>query len=324
MAKLDWEAIVAHSAQIVRSYDTGVTLRQLFYRLVSAHIIPNTQNAYKGLSRYTARARREGWFPDLIDRNRAISRYRTFQSPQAALDWLRAIYRRPRDEGQEWSIYLGVEKSGIVEQLTSWYGDLGIPIVALGGYSSQSYVKEIVTDVERQGRPAVLIYAGDFDPSGEDIERDFLERTDCWDENRRIALTPGQIQQYNLPPLPGKSTDSRAAAFTARHGQLMQVELDALDPNDLHALYQRAVDDYWDPAEWDRSVEREAREERQMVAGDVALDIEHARPLVEFIKNATGEQPSATSAEPPGFRYALSALASQVEAIDSEEEDGDE
>jgi hypothetical protein len=274
--RLDWPVIVARSAAIVQSYSTGVTLRQLFYRLVSEHLLPNSQNAYKGLSRYTAIARREGWFPDFIDRNRSIHRYRTFDSPQDALRWLQRIYRRPRDENQEWSIYIGVEKSGIVEQLQSWFGDLGIGIVALGGYASQSYVDQIVRDVEDQGRPAVFIYAGDFDASGEDIERDFLDRTNCWDENERIALTLAQVSQYNLPPLPGKSWDARAAGFEAKYGQLMQVELDALDPNDLQQLYQTAIDQYWDDATYQESLDREAREERQLKAGDIVISRDQA------------------------------------------------
>lgn len=286
--RLDWKAIVQESARIVSSYSTGVTLRQLFYRLVSAHILPNSQNAYKGLSRHTAIARREGWFPDFIDRNRSIHRYRTFNSPDEALRWLRNIYRRPRDENQEWSIYIGVEKSGIVEQLTQWFGDYGVGIVALGGYASQSYVDQIARDVERQGRPAVFIYAGDFDPSGEDIERDFLLRTDCWEEQHRIALTPGQIQQYNLPPLPGKSWDARAAGFIAKHGQLMQVELDALDPNDLRSLYEQAFFDYWDQDPYDKSLAREQREEAQLKAGDIVLDERDARMLLA----AAERQPS--------------------------------
>lgn len=279
--KLDWKAIVAHSASIVQSYSTGVTLRQLFYRLVSAKILPNTQNAYKGLSRYTAIARREGWFPDFIDRNRSIHRYRSFNSPDEALRWLRAIYRRPRDEGQEWSIYVGVEKSGIVEQLQAWFGDMGIGIVALGGYASQSYVDEIVRDVQAQGRPAVFIYAGDFDPSGEDIERDFLKRTNCWEDNHRIALTMQQVNDYGLPPLPGKDWDARAAGFEARHGVLMQVELDALDPNDLRTLYEDAVANYWDDDIYQRSLARETREERQLKAGDIVLDLDLVRPYLE-------------------------------------------
>jgi hypothetical protein len=32
----DWPAILRQAAEIVESYDTSVTLRQLFYRLVAA------------------------------------------------------------------------------------------------------------------------------------------------------------------------------------------------------------------------------------------------------------------------------------------------
>lgn len=317
MAKLDWDAIVAESARIVSSYSTGVTLRQLFYRLVSAQILPNTQNSYKGLSRYTARARREGWFPDLIDRNRSIHRYRTFEAPDEALQWLKDIYRRPRDEGQEWTIVLGVEKSGIVEQLTAWFADYGVAIVALGGYASQSYIDEIAQDVESQGRPAVFIYAGDFDASGEDIERDFLERTDCWGEQRRIALMPQQVIDYNLPPLPGKDTDSRAAGFTARHGQLMQVELDALDPNDLQRLYEEAFFEYWDPDIHQRSLDREEREEKQLKAGDVVLPIGAARTISELLTGLISTQEITDADE----IARSSVLIKQVEEIDNNPEE---
>jgi len=91
----------------------------------------------------------------------------------------------------------------------------------------------------------VLIYAGDFDPTGEDVDRDFVERVGEFDEVRRIALSAEQVDEYDLPSLPGKETDSRAAAFEARHGRLVQVELDALDPDDLRDLYAAAIADYW-------------------------------------------------------------------------------
>src|SRR6266567_2357558 len=177
--RLDWNAIVVQAAAIVRSYDTSVTLRQLFYRLVSTQVLPNTTSAYKGLSDKTAKARREGNFPDLIDRGRTIHRYQTFRDTQQATRWLADIYRLDRTQGQEHSLYVGVEKAGMVIQLQSWFGDLGIPILALGGYSSQSYVDQVIRDVSRSGRPAVLLYAGDHDPSGEDIDRDFTDRTFC-------------------------------------------------------------------------------------------------------------------------------------------------
>src|SRR5438034_1201445 len=158
--RLDWPHIVEQAAVIVRSYTTGVTLRQLFYRLVVAALLPNLSGAYKRLSATTAAARREGTFPALVDRTRTIHRYRTFQGVADARAWLADVYRRDRTEGQDVSPYLGVEKHGLVGLLEDWFGDLGIPIVALGGFSSQTYADDIVADVERTDRPAILIYVG--------------------------------------------------------------------------------------------------------------------------------------------------------------------
>ncbi|MBM4041885.1 MAG: hypothetical protein FJ290_25585 [Planctomycetes bacterium] len=264
--RLVWPQIVARAAAIVRSYDTGVTLRQLFYRLVAEQLLPNTVTAYKALSSRTAEARRSGAFPALIDRTRTIHRYQSFASPASARAWLRDIYRRDRTENQHLSLYLGVEKNGIVEQLEAWFGEFGIPIVALGGYSSQSYVDEIAADVEQQGRAAALIYAGDFDPSGEDIERDFRERAGCFAEVVRVALTAEQVEEFDLPPLMGKASDSRAKGFIERHGQLVQVELDALPPDILRRLYAEAIEQFWDKSAFQQAVAQE-RSDLQELAG---------------------------------------------------------
>jgi hypothetical protein len=257
MSRLDWPAVTAHAADVVNTYDTSVTLRQLFYRLVSDGTLPNTIGAYKGLSDRTTRAREAGWFPDLIDRGRTIHRYPTFSGPAQARGWLAAIYRRDRTEGQPWSVYLAVEKAGMVVQLQAWFGDLGVPILALGGYASHTYKQDVADDVDRAGRPAVLLYAGDHDPSGEDIDRDFVDKSDCWAKVIRVALTGEQVTAYGLPPMPGKETDTRAAGFIARHGELRQVELDALDPEDLRRLYQAALDGFWDHDAYQATLDQE-------------------------------------------------------------------
>lgn len=267
MSRTDWTGVLAAAVRIVDSYtDTSVTLRQLFYRLVAAEILPNTTTAYKTLSSRTAEARRAGAFPDLIDRTRTIHRYQTFTGADDARDYLRAIYRRDRTEGQDTSVYLGVEKAGIVAQLEAWYGDLGVPILALGGYSSQSYVQDVKADVSASGRPAVLLYAGDFDPSGEDIDRDFVARADCFAKVVRVALTAEQVAAYDLPPQPGKRADSRAAGFVARHGQLVQVELDALPPETLRGLYRDALAEFWDTSAHVDVLDREDAERAELEA----------------------------------------------------------
>jgi hypothetical protein len=76
----------------------------------------------------------------------------------------------------------------------------------------------------------------------------------------RIALTQGQVAEFALPPLPGKASDSRAKQFEDKYGKLVQVELDALPPDQLRALYQAEIDRYWDMSAYEGVRDREATE----------------------------------------------------------------
>ena len=260
-----WDAVILpRAAEIVSGYDTPVTLRQLFYRLVSEELVRNTTADYTQLSSRSAAVRRHGLFPDLLDRNREIVVPVFWSSPEHALDALRRQYRNDRTEGQEWTIYLGIEKAGLVEQLSRWFGvPFGIPILPLGGYSSETFERQIITHAEGQDRPSVLLYAGDLDPSGEDIERNLLEHTD-FDEFKKIALTIEQAVEYDLPALVGKETDTRAAGFVEKYGRLFQIEVDALDPNVLRDLFAREIAGYWDTPIYNNAIEREAQEREQI------------------------------------------------------------
>jgi hypothetical protein len=92
----DWTAIVLAASEIVRGFDTSVTLRQLFYQLVASQIIENTRQDYNTLSRKTGEARREGTFPDLIDKTSRILVPQWYSSPEDAIERLRRTYRRDR------------------------------------------------------------------------------------------------------------------------------------------------------------------------------------------------------------------------------------
>ncbi len=107
-------------------------------------------------------------------------------------------------------------------------------------------------------------YAGDHDPSGEDIDRDFVERAGCFAEVVRVALSWEQVVEHDLPPVPGKSTDSRVSAFLERHGRLVQVELEALDPTVLRGLYEGALAPFVDESTFEQAVARERRERRPL------------------------------------------------------------
>jgi hypothetical protein len=46
---------------------------------------------------------------------------------------------------------------------------------------------------------------GDFDCSGEDIEREWMERTGCLSASSRVLLTYDQVRAYELPTTEGKA-----------------------------------------------------------------------------------------------------------------------
>jgi len=115
-----------------------------------------------------------------------------FDGPDDARQGRADIYRRDRTEGQPRSVYLGVEKNGMIARLETWFGDLGVPILALGGYLSPTYADQVQRDTAHDGRKAVPLYAGDFDASGEDIDRDFVARSGCFDELVRVTFSTGR------------------------------------------------------------------------------------------------------------------------------------
>ena len=84
------------------------------------------------------------------------------------------------------------------------------------------------------------------------------------EEVRRVALDWSQVVAHDLPPQLGKATDSRAAAFEARHGRLVQVELEALPPDVLRELYAEALSDYWSEDAYRAVVEREQAERAEL------------------------------------------------------------
>jgi hypothetical protein len=269
MAYRKWEPIIALAEQIVRSYSTAVTLRQLFYRLLNYPEtgFVNNDVCYKRLSALTAEGRRDGTFPPLVDLTRSIMVPYAFTSPVAAIRETAEGYRRDRTEGQRVTPVLLVEKATLVPQLDDWFGaDLGIPIMALRGFQSASYERDVRHWLQRHARDNYhAIYVGDLDASGVDIERNAQRYLgDLFASWERVTVTPEHLELYGLTVNDGKGSDSRAKRFVAEYGSLFQVEVEAFDPDDLHDLLQAAIDAIWDTSAFARATEREDEERRQL------------------------------------------------------------
>ncbi|MFE3144251.1 hypothetical protein [Streptomyces scopuliridis] len=278
-SRIRWPGIVARAREIVDGYEGGVTLRQVMYRLVSEGRLPNTPPMYRRLSSRLAQARREGRFPDLIDTLREVHVPPVWPDAGAFVGEVPDWFRLDRTRGQEHAVYVAAEKDTLRQLLTGWLADLGIPVLVVRGFGSQSYVDVVRERTATDARPAVLLYVGDFDGSGTDIERDWVLRTDCWARTERVLLTHDQVQAYGLPPAEGKRDDPRWPGFARTYGfdisHPVQWEVEALEPAELHRLVLDAVDPYID---------------RQVLTAVIADELRQRRELDAFLNRWPGRQ----------------------------------
>ncbi|MGW2818999.1 hypothetical protein [Streptomyces sp. NPDC001415] len=227
---------------------------------------------YRRLSAQLAQARREGRFPELIDTVRTVHAPPAWPHVDDFVAQVPGWFRLDRTKGQERALYVAAEKDTLRQQLTEWLDEAGIPVLVVRGFGSQSYADVVHDRVTADPRDGTLLVAGDFDCSGEDIERDWGARTGCWSSVTRVLLTYDQVRTYELPATEGKRGDPRWLAFAERHGfdpaRPVQWEVEALEPEELQRLVLAAVDPYID---------------RQVLAQQIAREEEQRRALAGFL-----------------------------------------
>jgi hypothetical protein len=272
---------------------TAVTVRQLYYRLVAAAAIPNSLRSYKNLvaALTTWRRRKELPVAAFEDRTRGMSRLDKGWRADDPKGWVRAWfaeavkrskeYQLARWSGQQYRVVVAVEKQALEGPFSEVCEELAVDLAVCRGYPSLSFLNEVAAamrkgDPAQDGRTNVLLYFGDFDPSGlnipEVVSRDLGEFFRVPFEFRRVALTREQIDARTLPPAPVKLTDSRANGFVDQHGEEVY-ELDAIEPNELQDLIREAVGEWFDDEvleERDRQV-AEGREQIAKLLDDAGI-----------------------------------------------------
>lgn len=228
MRRIDWHQVVDLARGHVHTETTALgvapSLRRVHYLLASdeaarGHGYANTASAYKVLSRKLVAARQAGAFPDLSDHTRSVSPPFAFTSEQDGRQWLAEAFALDRRPYSRQRVLVAVEKAGLLPLVQSRFGWLDC--TSLRGFTSLTHARSV-------GRYDLVVYAGDYDPSGLDIERDLAARAGVLVD--RVALTWQQVTDHDLPPDVAKSTDSRTARMLAVQGHAVQVEVDALPP----------------------------------------------------------------------------------------------
>jgi hypothetical protein len=256
-AFIEWKPKDTNKVDLLNKADTAlsdykeqgyrVTLRQLYYHFVAKGWIVNTFRSYKNFGELISQGRLAGYLDwDVIeDRGRRPWSHGDWEEPQSFFQDYLDYYRIDRWERQENYVELWVEKDALAGVLQPVANKHHIYLSVNKGYSSQSAMYEAATRFKYAARSSntYLLYLGDHDPSGEDMVRDIgdrLGRFGAASTVEKLALTMEQIRQYDPPPNPVKTTDSRAEGYQAEYGD-ESWELDALEPAVLVSLIEKRL-----------------------------------------------------------------------------------
>ena len=254
-----------------KGYD--LTLRQVYYQLVAADVIPNTEKSYKNLGSLISDGRLAGLidWKAIIDRTRGLKGLRSDDDPADAINKAAANYRLDWWKDQDYRVEVWVEKDALAGVIGSIANKLDVDYFSCRGYTSQSEMWRAAERLkyyeEWHDKKNVILHLGDHDPSGIDMSRDIEERLALFGadvEFKRIALSMEQIEELSPPPNPAKITDSRAAKYIERYGR-HSWELDALNPEYLDKLITTNVLKYADKNKLAKIKEREIDEQNELI-----------------------------------------------------------
>lgn len=229
--------------------DHPLSVRGVFYRVMSAGAVEKTEKAYGAVQREVLKLRRTGALPYewIADGTRWHVKSRSWAGVEDALDDAAASYRRALWHDQDTYVEVWSEKEAISSIVSPVTNRWDVPLMIARGFASESFLWSTAATIRAVDKPTVVYQLGDHDPSGvaawEHVQRRLQEFAPDIDITfERIAVTPEQIVDLSLPTRPTKSTDSRSRSFRGE-----SVEVDAVPTAELRRIVEDAIVRHIDP-----------------------------------------------------------------------------
>lgn len=229
--------------------DHPLSVRGVFYRVMSAGAVAKTEQEYGVVQRRVLKLRRSGELPYewIADGTRWQVKAPSWSNVDQALEDAAISYRRALWHDQAEYVEIWSEKeaiSSIVSPVTDSYD---VPLMIARGFASETFLHSTATTIAAVGKPTTIYQLGDHDPSGvaawthvQTKLREFAPEADIVFE--RLAVTEDQIAALSLPTRPTKKSDSRAKNFVGE-----SVEVDAIPTRMLRSLLTAAIENHIDP-----------------------------------------------------------------------------
>ena len=201
-AYVEWEPKSAANRQLLADTQAVVeeyvgmgyvlTLRQLYYQLVSRDILPNNDKQYKRLGELVKNGREAGHIDwnAIEDRGRVLVSPPEWSSPKQILIGAARQFRLNRWRGQDHYVEVWCEKDALSSVLEPVCDRWHVRFMANRGYSSATAMHrgaQRLAEAAHSGQQPAVIYLGDHDPSGIDMSRDI--------ENRPSSLSEKQCSK---------------------------------------------------------------------------------------------------------------------------------
>ncbi|MEJ7862353.1 MAG: hypothetical protein WKF90_12050 [Pyrinomonadaceae bacterium] len=244
-----------------------MTVRQVYYQLVSADEIENSEKSYNKIQLLLNDARLAGLvdWDFIVDRTRSLREQPTWDSPEDILEGALNGFRIDKWASQDFRPEVWIEKDALVGVFERACNALQVPVLSCRGYASLSEMFEAgyrrFNRYRRGSQTPFILHFGDHDPSGIDMSRDIVDRLTLLSKAGkpkfdRLALNMDQVDQYNPPPNPAKITDTRVRDYIIKFGG-SSWELDALEPTVLDAIIRKNILAIRDEDRWLEAVAEE-------------------------------------------------------------------
>ncbi|MAF94735.1 MAG: hypothetical protein CMM60_03125 [Rhodospirillaceae bacterium] len=227
--------------------DRPQSLRHVFYRLTSSpySLVDKTQQGYRAVQNRLLKLRETGRVPWewISDGTRWRRQRQSFGSRAEALEYLAENYRRDLWRRTPAYVEVWCESESIAGVIFNECDRYGVSVMVSRGFASKTYLHQAAKEIEAEDRPAFLYYVGDWDAAGkiipEKIEAELRRFAPDADITfTRLAVTPEQIRNWNLPTKPPKRT-THAKDFKGG-----TVEAEAIPAATMRQLVREAIEQH--------------------------------------------------------------------------------
>ena len=242
--------VIAKAAQPITG--RGVGYKLFTQGLMSSMARSEMQRVYRLL--LTAREQGDIPWSWIVDETRELERVSTWENPDQYARAVARSYRRDFWNQQPHRVQVWSEKGTVRGVLRPVLDHYAVGFNPVHGFNSGTSTHDVAEDDD--GRPLIILYVGDFDPSGMfmsevDLPARFARYGGDHITLKRIALTRQQVRGLPSFAAADKRKDPRYKWFVANHAHHCW-ELDAMDPNDLRDCVKREIKKLIEPVTWRR------------------------------------------------------------------------